>query len=60
MRNIRGNIQSLRMATQVIMLMDGQYFCETEKSYEIWSGNPPVMIKRISKKYIFWVEEYDK
>ena len=54
----RRDIKALRTSSNVIDLRPGQYFCETDTEYEIWSASgshKPRKIKRISKHRVVLV-----
>ena len=59
MRTIKDNIKSIRTAMRIYTIGKGQYFCETPKSFEIWSENEylPRRILRIDKRKVYFVEE---
>ena len=52
-------IECIFTAKRRIELCEKQYFCETEKAYEIWDESELLrMVKRIPKNRVFWVWNY--
>lgn len=56
----RRDIERLVTDLYIIVLEEDQYFCETDKTYEIWREGEdrlPHFVKRIRKTSVLWVVE---
>jgi hypothetical protein len=51
----RPDIKAIATGRNRIVLSEGQMFCSTEKSFEIWDKDPLRLIYRVSRSKVFWV-----